>query len=141
MSSIASGSSTHPTATAVSPRWLQPLLRIDAVGSVVIGVALVVAAGTVQGRLGLGSIAPIVLLGALFVVNGPVNGVAARRLTRASLVGPVTIDAVFGVVMLAVAIADPSGAELWARWGIAAVGVLSLDLAVAKAWGRTRLHD
>lgn len=140
MSSIASGSSTHPTATAVSPRWLQPLLRIDAVGSVVIGVALVVAAGALRGPIGLGSTAAILLAGTLFVVNGPVNGVAAHRLTRASLVGPVTIDVVFGVAMLAVAIADPTGAEPWARWAIAAVGVLSLDLGAAKAWGRTRLH-
>lgn len=140
MSSIASAGSSSSTAATASLRWLRPLLQIDAVGSVIIGIALVVLAGTLQGPLGLGSTVPILLVGALFVVNGPANGIAVRRLTRASLVGPVTIDTAFGVAMLTVAIADPSGVEVWARWVIVVVGVISLDLAAAKAWGRTRLH-
>lgn len=140
MSSIASAESSNRTAATDPPVWLRPLLRIDAVGSAVIGIALIVLSGPLQGPLGLGSTVSILLVGALFVVNGPVNGVAARRVTRATLVAPVTIDAVFGVAMLAVAIADPSGAEVWVRWVIAVVGVVSLDLAAVKTWGRTRLH-
>ena len=126
--------SSHTT-----PRWLRPLLRIDAVGSVVIGLGLVAVAGWLASPLGLASSLPILIVAGLFILNGPLNAVAARRLSRTRLLGPIAVDALFGLVMLVVAVADPAGAQLWARWAVAVVGVLSLDLAAAKAWGRARL--
>ncbi len=144
MSSIAPSNRSNPsspsaTTVASTPGWLRPLLRVDAVGSVVIGLALAVAAGWLQPALALGSWVPILVVAGLFVVNGPVNAAAARRLSRTTLLGPIAIDTLFGVAMLAVAIADPSGAQVWARWAVAIVAVASFDLAVAKAWGRARL--
>lgn len=138
MSSLAS-SNPSTTTVVTTPGWLRPLLRVDAVGSVLIGLALAIASGRLVPALALGSAVPILVVAGLLVVNGPVNAVAARRLTRSALVGPIAIDTGFGLAMLAVAIADPSGAPLWARWAVALVALTSFDLAAAKAWGRTRL--
>lgn len=129
---------TPPTVTASPPRWLAATYLIDGAGSLLLGVVLLVLPGWLATGVGVGP-APIRVLGAVFVVNGLVNGHAARRMTRVAMVPPVVIDAVFGIGVLVVAVTDPLGAELWARWLLGVTGMLSLDLAAAKALGRARL--
>jgi hypothetical protein len=135
----ATPSTASTASTTAMPRWFVPLLRIDGIGSIVIGVALVAVAGRLAGPLGVGSSLPVVLVGVLFVVNGPVNLRAVRVPTRGRLVGPIAIDSLFGIAMLTVAITDPSGAETWMRWAVGLIALMSLDLAAVKAWGRRRL--
>ncbi|MCC5947331.1 MAG: hypothetical protein JJT89_02655 [Nitriliruptoraceae bacterium] len=128
-------------AGAVGPRWLRPLLAIDAVGSGIIGLGLVGLAGPLHGPVGLASATPLVLLGVLFLGNVLVNARAARRPALVTLRPPVVVDLAFGAGMLALASLDPVGLALWARWAAVAIGVVSIDLAVAKAIGWRALRD
>lgn len=128
---------TPLTGAASAPRWLAATYLIDGAGSAALGLLLLVLPGWLAAGLGVGS-APIRVLGAVLVVNGVVNGHAARTMTRSAMVPPVAIDAVFGTAVLWVALADPSGAANWARWLLGATGLLSLDLAAVKAFGRAR---
>jgi hypothetical protein len=127
-----------PVSRPLAPGWLAPLHRIDGIGSAVVGLALLAAPGWLQAGLGPGTGAGIRLLGGLFVVNAWVNlrAVAPDRpgATRTSAV----VDLLFGVGAVTVAVLDPSGAATWARWLVAALGVVSLDLAAVKAWGAHR---
>jgi hypothetical protein len=129
---------THAAVAApLVPGWLAPLHRIDGIGSGAVGLALLVAPGWLQVGLGATG-AWIRLLGGLFVVNAWVNlrAVAPDRpeATRTSAV----VDLLFGLGAIALAVLDPSGAETWARWLLAGLGLFSLDLAAAKAWAARR---
>jgi hypothetical protein len=122
-----------------SPRpWLRALLTVDAVGSAGIAGALLAYPGWFAGHLGLAGVGVIQVVGALFVANAIVNAWAARTLDSAAVATSVTIDAVFGVAVLVVALTGPTTAAGWARWALAGLAIVSLDLAVAKAWGRWR---
>ncbi len=127
---------TTPTVTASAPRWLRATYLIDGAGSLLLGAVLLVLPGWLATGVGVGP-APIRVFGAVFVVNGLVNGHVSRSLTRSAMVPPVAIDVVFGLGVLLVAVMDPFGAETWARWLLGATGLLSLDLAAAKVYGRS----
>jgi hypothetical protein len=120
------------------PRWLRATYLIDGAGSAAIGVALVLSPGWLSTGLGVATTAPVRWLGAVLVMNGLVNGRVVQALSRRAMLPPIVIDAVFGVTVLAVALADPFGAAVWTRWLAGVTGVLSMDLAVAKASGRSR---
>jgi hypothetical protein len=127
---------TPSTTAGDAPRWLRATYLIDGAGSAAIGLLLLALPGWLAAGVGVGS-ASIQAIGAVFVVNGLVNGHAARTMTRRAMVAPVVIDAVFGIGVLVVALSDPFGAATWARWLLGATGLLSVDLAAAKAYGRS----
>lgn len=126
-----------PTVAAAVPRWLTVAYQLDGAGSSVLGVVLALAPGWLASGL---VVAPAAVrgLGLVLVLNGLLNAWVARTPTRAGMLATVVVDVVFGSAVLLVAVADPFGSALWAWWLAAITGVLSLDLAGLKAFGRTR---
>jgi hypothetical protein len=132
--SSSSSSSADPVAPAESrvlDRLIRPVLRIDAVGSGLIGAALVVAPGWPASGLGTTSTS-IRLLGALLVVNAWIVARPLVRPTRARFAVTGTVDVVFAAAVAgAIGFLSPTAAG-WAPWALAGIALLSLDLGALK---------
>ena len=109
---------------------------VDAIANLLAAAVLWSGSGTWASAFGLESSGPILALGALFFVNGVECWLTARRPTMPStwLWGLAGVDFVFGVSALAIAIADPSGAESWARWVLAALADAALVIGAVKGY-------
>lgn len=118
---------------------LTTLLRLDAAANVAGAIALFAAAAWLAGPIGLGSTWPLWLVAVLFVVNGIENALVARRTTTAGLTGLVAVDLVFAIAVLGIAVTDPTGAETWARWGMAGLAGITAAVGIAKVVGRRSL--
>lgn len=114
---------------------LTRILRLDAGANVLAGLVLLAAAGWLADPLGLGTAWPIRIAGVALVVYGVENLAVARRTSSAGLTGLIVVDLVFAAAALAVAVADPTGAETWARWALVAVADLSAVFGIAKILG------
>lgn len=127
--------SGSPGATA-GPRWLRlPLvLQIDAVANLAGALALAALASYLAPAAGLDGPGAVHALAALLGVNGLANAAVRRRPARAGVRVLVAVDAAFAVVVGAVAILDPTGAEPEVRWALAALAELTAIVAATKVW-------
>lgn len=73
------------------------------------------------------------VLGAAFLFYAGGNWVAARTVSRASLVTVVTGDVLFVVAAVAVSAIDPSGAESWLRTVLLVLAAAAFTMAALKA--------
>lgn len=119
----------------MSTNTLTTVLRLDAAANVLAGIVLLAAGGWLAGPLGLGSAWPVVVGGLALVAYGAENQLIARRPSSTGLVALIAVDLGFAAAALAVAVADPTGAETWARWALAGVADLSAVFGIAKAVG------
>jgi hypothetical protein len=118
-------------ASGVVDRLIGPALRVDSVGSGLLGAALLVAPDGLASGLGTTS-ASIRLLGALFVVNAWIVARPLRRPTRARFAVTAAVDLVFAAAVAgAIALLSPDAAG-WAPWALGGVALLSLDLGALK---------
>lgn len=111
------------------------ILRLDAAANVLSGTALAVAGGLLAAPLGLATAWPVRIVGLALIVYGAENLLVARRTSRGGLTALIAADLAFAVVMATVAIADPTGAETWARWGLVGVADVSAAFGIAKVIG------
>lgn len=118
---------------------LTRILRFDAAANVLGGIGLAAAGGWLAGPIGLTSAWPIRIVGLALVVYGVENLLVARRTSPGALTGLVVVDLAFAVGVLTVAIADPTGAETWARWTLAGIADLSAAFGIAKIVGMRSL--
>lgn len=114
---------------------LTRILRFDAAANVLAGAGLVVAGGWLAAPVGSGSSWPIRLAGLALVVYGVENLLVARRTTTAGLTSLIVVDLVFALVVLGIAVADPTSAETWARWAMAGIADVSAVFGIAKFIG------
>lgn len=112
---------------------LTRILHADAAVNAAAGLALVTAADVFVAPLGLTTVWPLRLLGALLVVYGVENALVARNPTRHAILGLVAVDAAFTAGVVALAIVDPTGAETWLRWTLIVVAGLAAMMGIAKA--------
>lgn len=119
----------------MSTTTLTTVLRLDAVANVLAGIVLVAASSWLAQPLGLGSAWPVVVGGLALVAYGVENQLVARRPSSTGLTALITVDLAFAAAALAVALADPTGAETWARWALAGVADLSAMFGIAKVVG------
>jgi Na+/H+ antiporter NhaA len=122
------------------PTTLTRTLRIDAAANALAGAVLVAAGGWLATPLGLAAGWPLRFVGAALAAYGAENLLVARRPTAVTLTGLVVVDLLFGAAVLVVAIANPTAAEGWARWTLAAAADLSLAFGVMKLFGLRSLH-
>ena len=120
---------------------LTNLLKLDAAANVAGGVALLAAGTWLADPLGLGSVWPLWLVGVVFLVNGAGNWLVGRNPTRGGLIGLIGVDLAFAVAVLGIAIADPTGAETWARWGLAGLADVVAAVGIAKIVGLRSLSS
>lgn len=117
------------------------ILQIDAAGCAVVGVALVAAAGSLIAPFALSSPWPLQLLGLAFLVYAAENLWVARRPSANGLAMLAATDLLFGVGAIAVALINPTGAETWVRWSLAALGDVSLVFGAVKLLGLRSLRQ
>ena len=119
------------------------ILRADAVVNAAAGVVLLTAAAPLARALGLATTGPLLLVGALALVNGAEHWLVARspRPSRSAVVAFATVDLVVAAVLLGLAAANPTGAETWMRWTMALVGDLSIVAGVLKLAGQRRHYE
>ncbi len=108
------------------------VLRLDGAVNVLGGLAVVAAAAPLAAPLGLDAAWPLRLLGAALVAYGAENLLVARTDGHGGTAALALVDVLFGVSALVVAVADPTGAEVVARWVVGAVGAASLTVGVVK---------
>jgi hypothetical protein len=117
--------------SGVVDRLIGPALRVDSVGSGLIGAALMVAPERLASGLGITSVS-IRLLGVLFVVNAWIVARPLLRPTRGRFAVTAVVDLVFAAAVAgAIGFLSPDAAG-WAPWALAGVAVLSLDLGALK---------
>ncbi|MBW3662041.1 MAG: hypothetical protein KY469_02990 [Actinobacteria bacterium] len=114
---------------------LTRLLTLDAAANVLAGAVVTAASGWLADQLGLSATWPVVVVGLGLVAYGLENLLVARRPTAGGVVALATIDLAFAVVVLTLAIADPTSAEAWSRWTLGAVADLSAVFGIAKLLG------
>lgn len=114
---------------------LTNLLRLDAAANVLGGLGLLAAGGWLADPLGLGAGWPLWLVGVLFLVNGAENALVARRTTTGGLTGLIATDLGFALAVLGVVVADPTGAQPWARWAMAGLAALTAGVGIVKIVG------
>ena len=117
---------------------LPAVLRLDAAANALAGIGLVAGAGVLHAPLGLDAAWPVVVAGLALAVYGLENLLVARRPTTAGLRALIAVDLGFAAAVLAVAVADPTGAETWLRWSLVAVADLSAAFGVVKLLGLRR---
>ncbi|MGH3443390.1 MAG: hypothetical protein ACRDUY_15370 [Nitriliruptorales bacterium] len=125
----------------MTPTTLERTLRVDAVANALAGVALVAAGGWLAAPVGLTAGWPIRLAGLALAVYAVENLMVARRPSAGGPVGLIAVDVAFAAAVLAVAIANPSGAETWVRWLLVAAADLSLAFGIAKLHGLRSRRD
>lgn len=114
---------------------LTRILRLDAAANVVAGAGIVAASGWLAGPLGLGSGWPLLVVGLALVAYGMENLAVSHRTSAAGLTALIFVDLTFAAVVLGIAIVDPTSAETWTRWSLAAVADLSAVFGIAKFVG------
>lgn len=130
---------TRPTIVR-RPSVLARVLRFDAAFSTLCGVALIALAGVIASGFGLATPWGLVALGVVFVAYGDLNLLISRteRLSGRAVVALIAADLIFAAVLIGVAVANPSGAETWARWVMVASADAAATVALAK-WRGLRL--
>lgn len=126
-----------------APTLLHRLLRLDAVACMAGGAAVAAASGLLAPAIGLGTPWPVVVAGVALVVYGEVQWALARgrgdgHPSRRAVGSLVAADLVFAAVLLEIALTDPFGADVWARWTLAAAADTSAVMGLAKWYGVSR---
>jgi hypothetical protein len=113
---------------------LPQVLRVDAVLNAGAGLGVLLAAPVLMSPLGLATAWPLRVVGGLLFINGVDLWRVARATppSRGAVWGSVVVDLVFTVIVLAVAIGDPAGADGWMRWALAALADLAAVFGVLK---------
>ncbi len=121
------------------------IIAVDGVANVVVAIVLWAGASTWMSAFGLTTSLPVIVLGAVLLVNGIECWIASRRPRIAAhwlwiLAG---IDAAFAASALAVAVVDPTGAEPWIRWvlGAAAGGAMVTAAVKGSAAKRSQVSE
>jgi ABC-type sulfate transport system permease component len=117
--------------------FLTRLLRLDAVANLAGGAGLAAASGLLAPALGLTAPWPLVAVGVALVAYGELQWVVARRAEpgKRAVGAVIAVDLLFAVAVLDLALANPFGADPWARWLLAAVADLSALVGLAKWYG------
>jgi hypothetical protein len=108
------------------------MLRLDAAFNLAGGAALLAAAGWLAPPVGIQTAWPLRLLAVALLVNGVEILVVSRRRTGGGLAALAAADLGFAAGVLALATVDPTGAAGWVRWTLAALGVMSIAMALVK---------
>lgn len=124
----------HPTSTSM----LSTVLRTDAAGCAVLGVVGLVTAVPITDALGLAGATAVRVVAALFLLYAVALALAARRSTPRQVGTLIAADVIFGGTLLVFVLADPTDAEVGARWVGAALGDVSLLFAALKGWALRR---
>jgi hypothetical protein len=117
---------------------LPTILRTDAIGCAVLGVAGLAAAGPIASHLGVTGATPVRVVAAALVVYALELMFVARRPTVRRVQALIVADVAFGLGVLMFVLLDPTGATTATRWAGAAVAELSLLFAALKLWGLRR---
>lgn len=114
------------------------ILRLDAAANLAGAVAVAAAASVLAQPLGLDAAWPLYVLAAIMAVYGLDQWVTAPDPGTAAVVAFVVVDVLFAAGVIGWALADPGGAETWARWVAGGLGELVLAVGAAKAvtWRR-----
>jgi hypothetical protein len=122
----------------LSSTVLPTILRTDAIGCAVLGVAALAAAGPIASHLGVTGATPVRLVGAALVVYALELMFVAHRPSVRRVQALVVADLVFGLAVLMFVLLDPTGVTTATRWVGAALADLSLLFAALKLWGLRR---
>lgn len=114
---------------------LAPLvLRLDAGANAALALAIGTAAPLLVEAGGLEASWPLGALAVLLAGNGVACWRAAARPTPAALVALAGVDLVFAAVIGGLALADPTAADVWLRWGAAGMADVVAVVGLAKLW-------
>ena len=112
---------------------LPQVLRVDAILNAGAGSAVLLAAPALLSPLGMATAWPLRVVGGLLLVNGVEHWLVARATpSRRAVTGLAVVDLVFAATVLAIALGDPTGADGWMRWILAAVADLAAVFGVLK---------
>lgn len=132
-------------ATGRRALYSEPVIRtvvvVDAIVNILAAAVLFAGATAWKSAFGLETSIPVVVLAVVFLVNGIECWITGRRdtMTSTSLWVLAGVDVAFALFALVVAVTDPTGAEVWARWAMAAIGDAALVVGAIKAYGAHRL--
>ncbi|MDX1620000.1 MAG: hypothetical protein R3320_03360 [Nitriliruptorales bacterium] len=119
---------------------LTTILKLDAVANEVGGIGLILGGAWLAEPMGLGAAWPLWLAGTLLLINGYENWAVARDPSATALKALAAVDLAFAVAVLGLAVANPTGAETWARWTLAIVGDVTAVAGITKLVGLRRVR-
>ncbi len=124
-----------------SEALVRRVVALDALVNVAGAGVLWAGVGAWKSAFGLTTALPVIALSVLFFVNGIECWTTARRehLAPAWLWGLAAVDGAFGAFGLLVAASDPTGADMWARWLLAAVADAALIVGAVKGYAAYRI--
>lgn len=114
------------------------VVRLDGIANLVAGVGLAVLAAPAAQALALDATWLMFLAAAGFAVFGLEHLVVASRGAGQMVSRLAAVDVLFAVVVLAVAIANPTGAGTGTRWVLAILADLALTVGALKYWLQRR---
>lgn len=101
------------------------ILRLDAAVNLLLAAGVLVAARMLADAAGLETVVPLYGFAALLAVNGILCWQATLGVpTPSRLRTLATIDGLFAIVAVVVALVDPTDATVTLRWALAALGVV-----------------
>lgn len=110
------------------------VVRLDGIANLVAGIGLAVLAAPAADALALEATWPLFVAAAGFAVFGIEHLVVAARGAGEMVSRLATIDVLFAAVVLAIAIANPTGAGTGARWVLAMLADLAVTVGAVKYW-------
>lgn len=112
---------------------LTQILQLDGAANLLAAAALALLAPALADPAGLTAAWPLWLLAAGLAAYGLENAMISRRPDRAAVTALITIDGLFALAVLALVLANPTGAEVWVRWVLFAAAELALIAGAFKA--------